>query len=84
MVEIEGDEDEEERSTEEDIEMEVEDKNGQECRDEHGTRDEEEPSDVAGVLHDSRHDQTNDCLQKYDHHINCIALYHMQSKCTKR
>lgn len=71
MVEVESDEDEEESSAEEGVEMEVEDENGQERRNEHCTRDEEESSDVAGVLHHGRHDQSDDCLQKHIEILPC-------------
>ena len=59
MVDVEGDQNEGERGAEEGVELKMEDEDGERGGDKHRAPDEEETRDVAAVLHDGRHDESD-------------------------
>jgi len=62
VVEENGDDDENEGETEVNVEMKVEDDDGQRGGNEHCTRDEKQSRDVTGMLHYRRHYQPDQRL----------------------
>lgn len=93
MVKSQGYNNTNEGTTKVNVQLEIEDEDGEYSSDKHSTGNDEETSDVAGVFHDGRHDETVHSLKgqgtekevkfisKKKYHRLVVSIYRCRFNC---